>query len=74
MRRGFAPQGDVVFASVEDDLEDTMRPRLEAAGADLARVHFAQIKTRTGQRMFNLLVDLDTLGKKLAELDGKVRL
>ena len=71
---GFAPQGDVVFASVEDDLEDTMRPRLEAAGADLARVHFAQIKTRTGQRMFNLLVDLDTLGKKLAELDGKVRL
>jgi RecA-family ATPase len=28
-------RGNVVFFSAEDDAEDTIRPRLEAAGADL---------------------------------------
>ncbi len=36
---GTAPQGDVVLVSAEDDPADTIRPRLEAAGADLQRVH-----------------------------------
>jgi hypothetical protein len=31
--------GDVVIMSAEDGLEDTIRPRLEAAGADLERIH-----------------------------------
>jgi hypothetical protein len=31
--------GDVIIASAEDGLADTIRPRLEAAGADLRRVH-----------------------------------
>jgi hypothetical protein len=31
--------GDVVIVSAEDDASDTIRPRLEAAGADLGRVH-----------------------------------
>lgn len=30
--------GNVVILSAEDDAEDTIRPRLEAAGADLSRV------------------------------------
>src|ERR1700757_1399424 len=30
--------GNVIIISTEDDKEDTLRPRLEAAGADLARV------------------------------------
>lgn len=34
-----APLGSVVFVCCEDDAADTMRPRLEAAGADLQRVH-----------------------------------
>lgn len=36
---GRAPAGDVVLVSAEDDPGDTIRPRLEAAGADLERVH-----------------------------------
>ena len=30
--------GNVIIISTEDDKEDTLRPRLEAAGADLTRV------------------------------------
>lgn len=33
------PQGDVLFISAEDDPADTIRPRLDAAGADPERVH-----------------------------------
>jgi putative DNA primase/helicase len=34
--------GDVLMLSAEDDVADTLRPRLEAAGADLARVQFLE--------------------------------
>lgn len=34
-----APLGSVVFICCEDDAADTLRPRLDAAGADIARVH-----------------------------------
>jgi RecA-family ATPase len=30
-------RGDVILLSAEDDIADTIRPRLEAAGADLNR-------------------------------------
>jgi hypothetical protein len=33
------PRGSVVLLSAEDDLEDTIKPRLIAAGADAAKVH-----------------------------------
>ncbi|WP_090962492.1 AAA family ATPase [Nitrosospira sp. Nsp18] len=36
---GPCPQGDVLFVSAEDDPADTIRPRLDAAGADPSRVH-----------------------------------
>ncbi|MCR9093731.1 MAG: AAA family ATPase [bacterium] len=32
-------QGDVIIMTAEDDPDDTIRPRVEAAGADLERVH-----------------------------------
>ncbi len=32
-----SPQGAVIFLSAEDDAADTIRPRLEAAGAELSR-------------------------------------
>lgn len=38
--RGLDGPQNVIFSSTEDDLEDTLRPRLEAAGADLDRVFF----------------------------------
>ena len=35
-------QGEVLMLSAEDDVADTLRPRLEAAGADVDRVHFLE--------------------------------
>jgi hypothetical protein len=67
--------GDVVFLSAEDDPADTLRPRLEAAGANLRRVHVmdAVILGYTGEgqqqnRAFSLQRDMEALSVKLAEL------
>jgi KaiC/GvpD/RAD55 family RecA-like ATPase len=67
--------GDVLFLTAEDDPADTLRPRLEAAGADLARVHVIDgvIKGYTGNgsrkdRTFSLEDDLQALEAKLVEL------
>ena len=35
-------QGSVIFLSAEDDAADTIRPRLDAAGADVSRVHLLE--------------------------------
>jgi hypothetical protein len=35
--------GDVLVLSAEDDLADTIRPRLEAAGANLERIHVVDL-------------------------------
>ena len=52
--------GSVVILSCEDDIADTVRPRLEVAGADLARVHIIEaIEQETGgRRGFSLTKDL----------------
>jgi hypothetical protein len=67
--------GDVVFLSAEDDPADTLRPRLEAAGANLQRVHVIDgvIRGFTGEgrqqnRLFSLQEDIEALSLKLAEL------
>jgi hypothetical protein len=67
--------GKVVFLSAEDDPADTLRPRLEAAGANLDRVHIldAVISGYTGEgqpqnRAFSLQRDVEALSAKLAEL------
>jgi hypothetical protein len=71
--------GDILFLTAEDDVADTLRPRLEAAGADLQRVHFVKgvIAGITGdgtckERMFSLVADIQALDKKLEELGGVV--
>jgi hypothetical protein len=51
----------------EDGTTDTVRPRLEAAGADLKRVHI--IDTMTNPRPFSLLADLDSLDELLESID-----
>ena len=44
MPDGFAGMlGDVIIMTAEDDPDDTIRPRVEAAGADLTRVHVIDI-------------------------------
>jgi hypothetical protein len=67
--------GDVVFLTAEDDPADTLRPRLEAAGARIERVHIVEsvIEGFTGEgqrkdRSFSLQQDLEALSVKLSEL------
>lgn len=67
--------GAVLFLSAEDDPADTLRPRLEAAGANLERVHFVEGVLQgysgagiPGDRIFSLQNDLRALAAKLEEL------
>ena len=50
---------DVVFLSSEDDMEDTIVPRLIVAGADMTRVHFIQISENTSGTIEEGIVCLD---------------
>ena len=58
---------DTIFLSAEDDAQDTIRPRLDAAGADVARIHRVKaVKViladgGTGESAFSLERDLDRL-------------
>ena len=72
---GNAPLGDVVLISAEDDVADTIRPRLEAAGADLTRIHVldgVEDMDANGEphRRPWCLHDLDALGDRVARLPG----
>lgn len=69
--------GNVVVLSAEDDPADTIRPRLEAAGADLSRVFVLDAvvegyRADGGEirRAFNLKADLARLGAMLEEIGG----
>jgi hypothetical protein len=66
---GTARRGDVVYISAEDRATDTIRPRLEAAGADLARVHIIEeVNHALGARPFSLVTDLGQLDEVLKTL------
>jgi hypothetical protein len=72
---GRAPRGNVIFMSAEDGIEDTIVPRLMAAGADLERVHIVAAATKmdgTGRKTFSLKTDVDLL-EALAQQTGDVR-
>jgi putative DNA primase/helicase len=61
---GQAPQGNCLILSGEDDWETTLKPRLEYAGADLARVAFFPAVAAFGKgdrRTFSLTCDAATL-------------
>jgi putative DNA primase/helicase len=72
-----AEPGNVVILSAEDEPEDTIRPRLEAAGADLSRVYILDA-IRDGfnadgsetHRAFNLETDLGKLAAMLHQIGG----
>ena len=67
--------GSVIILSAEDGAADTLRPRLEAAGADLARVHIldAVVENDGKRQTFNLQLDLEQLAAKVVEL-GDVKM
>lgn len=69
---GYAPEGETIFLSAEDDAADTIVPRLIAGDADLHKVHILEavkeICPETGkerQRGFNLQKDLGRIGARL---------
>jgi putative DNA primase/helicase len=71
---GKAPQGNVLLLTAEDDIADTVVPRLMAAGADLDRVEVvSMVRDHDTKRMFNLADDLDLLRQKIADV-GHVKL
>ena len=55
--------GHVVLLSAEDGLADTIRPRLDAMGADVSRVHALEAARdkAAGERWFSLSRDLEQL-------------
>jgi hypothetical protein len=65
-----APSGSVLILTAEDAANDTVRPRLEACDADLARVYRlrAALFKDGRRRTFSLQHDLVALGKKVQEL------
>jgi len=59
---GAVAQGTVVLLNVEDGLADTIRPRLEAAGADLTRViALTGIPSGDGERLVCLPHDIEAI-------------
>src|SRR5262249_48918990 len=69
------PHGDVLLLSAEDDATDTIRPRLEAAGARIDRVHIVEgIRCKDRHtaaslyRMVSLKRDLEAVEQYLCRL------
>lgn len=63
------PPGSVVMASAEDDPEDTIRPRLDAAGADPTRIHLLEhVLAVDGRREHFGLHHVDELDALLTSL------
>jgi putative DNA primase/helicase len=66
---GAARRGDVIYVTAEDSAGDTIRPRLEAAEANLDRVHIIErVIDDLGPRPFNLVADLVRLDQALEAL------
>ena len=64
-----AQAGDVLIWSGEDDIEDTLVPRLLAAGADLSRIKFIAATTdANGPRPFDPSTDMPRLARSISDM------
>jgi putative DNA primase/helicase len=75
-QEGRAPQGNVILFTAEDGINDTVAPRLLAAGADLTCVEIVKMVGgvhERADRMFSLVSDLGLLRDKITAV-GDVRL
>jgi hypothetical protein len=65
-----APFGSTIFICSEDGVADTIKPRAEAAGADVNMLHvFQSSLTKNGKRKtFSLQDDLELLGDSIKEV------
>jgi hypothetical protein len=69
-----AEPGGVIILTAEDDLSDTVRPRLDAAGADCMRIvalEAVRERTKDGERRrgFDLSKDVERLAGSLAQVE-----
>lgn len=65
-----SPCGDVVIWTGEDDISDTITPRLMAMGANLDRVHFVQgVLADEGEQPFNPSTDMPILQHAIARIN-----
>lgn len=63
--------GGVVLISAEDDLADTIRPRLDAAGADPSRVlALSTVPSKGGERPFSIPGDLPVLEETIKRISA----
>ena len=75
VKEGHAPIGNVLIFSDEDDADDTLVPRLAAAGADRDHVHLVKmVRSSNKDRMFSLITDLDLLRQKILGQIGDIKL
>lgn len=71
---GYAPQGSTILLANEDGIADTIRPRLDAAGADCSRIHALEMVQETSEdgelvnRSFRLAKDVDQLAALIDRL------
>jgi len=70
---GVAPEGNCIILSAEDASDDTICPRLDAAGANDDRVHIiSAVRWNGHNRSFNLKEDLELLEQKIKEIGNVV--
>ncbi|MBZ5660548.1 MAG: AAA family ATPase [Acidobacteriia bacterium] len=73
---GACERGGVLLLSAEDDAADTIRPRLDAAGADVSLVHTLEAVRvyladgAVSERGFNLEADIGALEDALTRIPG----
>ena len=64
-----APDGSVIFLNAEDGIEDTIGPRLEAAGADCSRVHvLTAVYADNKPAIFNVATNMELIAEKVKSL------
>jgi putative DNA primase/helicase len=64
-----APSGSIIILSAEDGVNDTIVPRLAAAGADLSRVYCLKCVHVEGKtQSFSIQTNMDLIAKKVREV------
>jgi hypothetical protein len=59
---------DVIYMSLEDSVDDTLRPRLEVLGADLDRIHFLEHYEEGQDKGVVTLGHVNVIGMAMAEV------
>jgi hypothetical protein len=67
-----ADPADIVYLTAEDGLADTLRPRLDAAGADVRRVHVLTGWTSETDQGGVSLADIDVIEQAVKRFDAKL--